>query len=61
MSEKKVVRKAENELEMLRLIIQENPILFNRVLNRLREQRDLSKQSIFDAVKQKQEAQKNKG
>lgn len=60
MSEKKITRKVDNELEMLRLIIQENPMLFNRVLNRLREQRDLSKQSIFDAVKQK-EAQKNKG
>lgn len=60
MSEKKIARKAENELEMLRLIIQENPMLFNRVLNRLREQRALSKQSIFDAVKQK-DTRKNKG
>lgn len=60
MSGKKLARKADNELEMLRLIIQENPMLFNRVLNRLREQRALSKQSIFDAVKQK-EAPKNKG
>lgn len=54
-------RKTKDELELLKLIIQDNPLLFTRVINRIKEQIATSNESVFSSAKQKHDMQKRGG
>lgn len=58
---KKKDRATKDEMELLKAIIESNPILHQRVMHRLREQLALSRETIFDVVKKKTDSTKAKG
>lgn len=49
-------RGTQDELEVLKQVIEADPILRESVLEKIRQLRALSRQTVFDVVKEKEDA-----
>ncbi|MGE0174122.1 MAG: hypothetical protein AB7T49_15095 [Oligoflexales bacterium] len=55
--EKTQIRPARDEFEALKIVVQESPGLYMRVLNKLREHMKISKGNLLDEMKNRQVSQ----